>query len=282
MKILVTGTSGFVGRNLQEQLRERHDLRCPKRGDLDLLDHGAVRGYLEAGAFDAVVHCAVDILSVEATLKMYFNLERCSGLFGKLLCVGSAAEYDLRHYVPKMKESYFGEHVPADVYGFAKYVIARDIEGRRRNCFNLRVFGIYGKYENHRRRFISNNICRALCGLDLSIQKNMYFDYLFVDDFTRIVELFLAKEPAHRSYNICTGERVDLLTLARMIRKIDGKERPIVVREDGLKPEYTGDNGLFLEDFGAFDFTPHERAIAGLYRWYRDPGNIVLDAKDYS
>jgi GDP-L-fucose synthase len=282
VKIFITGTSGFVGRNLKEQLQGRHDLHCPGRAELNLLDAETMREYLSGGGFDAVIHCAVNISSVEETLKMYFNLERCSGSFGKMLCVGSAAEYDLRHYVPKMKESYFGEHVPADVYGFAKYVIARDVEIRHRNLYNLRVFGIYGKYENHKRRFISNNICRVLCDLNLSLQKNMYFDYLYVDDFVRIVELFLGSEPARRSYNICTGHRVDLLSLAGMIREIDGRGRPITVKEEGLKPEYTGDNSRFLNDFGAFDFTPHEQAVAELYRWYRDSGLVVLDAKDYS
>jgi len=281
VKLFITGTNGFIGRNLKEQLQGRHDLHCPKRAELALLDAEAVRAYLERGTFDAVIHCAVNIASVEETLKMYFNIERCSGSFGKLLSVGSAAEYDMRHYVPKMKESYFGEHVPADVYGFAKYVIAKDIESRQRNLYNLRVFGIYGKHENYSRRFISNNICRALCDRDLSLQKNVYFDYLYVDDFTRIVERFLACDPAHRSYNVCTGERVDLLTLARLIRDIEGKGRAITVREEGLKPEYTGDNGRFLSDFGAFDFTPHERAVAELYRWYQSPGNVVLDPKDY-
>jgi len=282
VKIFITGTNGFIGRNLKEHFQGRHDLQCPKRTELNLVDSEAVREYLSDGKFDAVIHCAVNISSVEETLKMYFNLERCSGMFGKLLSVGSAAEYDMRHYVPKMKESYFGEHVPADVYGFAKYVIAKDIESRHRNLYNLRVFGIYGKYENHKRRFISNNICRVLCDLDLSIMKNVYFDYLYVDDFARIVDLFLGREAAQRSYNVCTGESVDLLSLARMIREIDGKGRPIVVKEEGLKPEYTGDNSLFLKDFGAFAFTPHEKAVGELYRWYQDPGHVALDAKDYA
>jgi UDP-glucose 4-epimerase len=280
VKLLITGTNGFIGRNLKERFQGRHELHCPLRGELDLRDAEAVREYLAGRGFDAVIHCAVNVLSSEDTLKMHFSLERCSDAYGKLLSVGSAAEYDLRHYVPMMTEDYFGEHLPADVYGFAKHVIAKDIECRPRNLYNLRVFGIYGKHENHRRRFISNNICRALCDRDLSIQRNMYFDYLYIDDFARIVELFLAREPRQRTYNVCTGQRVDLLTLAGIIRAVDGRERPIVVREEGFKPEYTGDNSRFLREFGPFEFTPHERAIGELYRWYRDPANITLDPDD--
>ena len=244
MKILITGTNGFIGRNLKEYFQDKDDVSAPKRQELDLLDSEAVYAYLEKGRFDAVIHCAVTITSVEQTLKMYFNVERGLRFIGKMICVGSAAEYDMRHYVPMMKEDRFGMHIPTDVYGFAKYVIAKDIESNPRNIFNLRVFGIYGKYEDTRRRFITNNICKALCGFNLSINKNMYFDYLYIDDFTQIVDRFLRKEPQEKSYNICTGQKVDLLTLAQTVQAVDGNNLSVIVKEEGFKPEYSGDNEL--------------------------------------
>lgn len=281
MKILITGTNGFIGRNLKEYFQDKDDVSAPKRQELDLLDSEAVYAYLEKGRFDAVIHCAVTITSVEQTLKMYFNVERGLRFIGKMICVGSAAEYDMRHYVPMMKEDRFGTHIPTDVYGFAKYVIAKDIESNPRNIYNLRVFGIYGKYEDSRRRFITNNICKALCGFNLSINKNMYFDYLYIDDFTQIVDRFLRKEPREKSYNICTGQKVDLLTLAQTVQAVDGNNLSIIVKEEGFKPEYSGNNELFLREFGNFDFTPPSRSIEELYRWYNNPQNITLNPKNY-
>jgi GDP-L-fucose synthase len=142
------------------------------------------------------------------------------------------------------------------------------------------VFGIYGKYEDYKRRFISNNICRVLSGLNISIRKNMYFDYLYVDDFSRIVKMFINKDAVKRSYNICTGRNIDLLTLAEIIRKIDGRNISINIKEEGFNPEYSGDNTLFLQEFGKFNFTPPEKGIRKLYHWYKNSSNIVLDAKD--
>lgn len=278
MKILITGTNGFVGRNLKEYFQARYeDLHCPKRQELDLLDSEAVWEYVTARQLDVVIHCAVSLLSVEHNLKMYFNLERCTSSLRKLLCVGSGAEYDLRYYTPKMKEGYFGKHIPAEIYGFSKYVIAKDIETKHRNIYNLRVFGIYGKYEDFRRRFISNNICRVLSGMNISIRKNMYFDYLNVDDFSRIVDMFVNKQPSDWSYNICTGKSVDLVTLATIIRAVHGKDVDIVVKEDGLGPEYSGDNSRFLQDFGDFKFKAIEAGIADLFRWYKHSSNIAFD-----
>jgi GDP-L-fucose synthase len=282
MKILITGANGFVGRNLQEYFQGRYTgVCCPKRQELNFLDSSAVSAYLSSGKFDIVVHCAVTTTSVEENLKMYFTIEKNSGSFGKLFSIGSGAEYDMNNYIPNMNESYFGVNIPDDIYGFSKYVIAKDIEGRHRNIINLRLFGIYGKYENYKRRFISNNICRALCKLDISINKNMFFDYQYIDDFSKIVDMFIHKDPSMRSYNICTGRPIDLLTLAQIIQKVDGGRVPITVREDGLKTAYYGDNTLFLQEYGRFDFTPPERAIEELYRWYKDSNNVVLNVRDF-
>ena len=283
MKILITGTNGFVGRNLKEYLTQITDeLYTPKRQELNLLDSDAVRDYLEQHTFDVVIHCGVNINSVEDNLKMYFNIERCSQSFGRLLVVGSGAEYDMRNYYPNMKEEYFLDNIPIDIYGFSKYVIAKDIEANPRNIYNLRVFGIFGKYEDHTRRFISNNICRALCGLDISMNRNMFFDYLYVDDFSRIVEIFLDNSPVHRSYNICAESSTDLHSIAKIIQTIDGKRVSINIKEEGLNPEYSGDNSMFINEFGAFEYSPLEQAIEELYAWYSDKNNVVLDPKKFS
>lgn len=282
MKILITGTNGFVGRNLLEYFQSRRfSVYCPKRQELNLLDPLAVYDYLTKHRFDIVIHCAITLVSVEQNLKMYFNLERCSKIFGKMFSIGSGAEYDMNNYIPKMREDYFGRNIPTDIYGFSKYVIAKDIENANKNIYNLRVFGIYGKYENYKRRFISNNICRVLCGLNISINKNMYFDYLYIDDFAKILEIFINKEPKKKTYNICTGKSIDLVRLAKIVREIDGRNIIINIKDESLGAEYTGDNTLFLNEFGEFCFVDHKQAVGELYRWYKDSSGIILDAKDF-
>lgn len=275
MRILINGANGFVGRNLAEYFRARYEnVFTPRRTELDLCDAGAVRQYFSLNRFDIVIHCAVTLTSVEQNLKMYFNVECCADAFGKMISVGSGGEYDARHYTPMMKEDYFGKHVPTDIYGFSKYVIGKDIEQGHKNIFNLRVFGIYGKHENYMRRFISNNICRVLAGLDLSVKKNSRFDYLYVKDFSRILEGFMKSEPTHKSYNVCTSRPVDLYSLAEMIRAIHGKDTKITAQNDGMNPEYSGDNSRFLQEFGSVQFTEHKNAISELYDWYRNDSQI--------
>ena len=56
-----------------------------------------------------------------------------------MVCIGSGAEFDKRHYIPNMKEDYFGKYVPdkSDIYGYSKYLIARDIIEK------IKIFIIY-------------------------------------------------------------------------------------------------------------------------------------------
>jgi GDP-L-fucose synthase len=139
------------------------------------------------------------------------------------------------------------------------------------------VFGIYGKYEDYTRRFISNNICRVLAGKDISINRNMLFDYLYVNDFSRMLEIFIKNDPLQKSYNICTSDPIDFLTYAAMIRDVDGGDLIIEVKQEGMNTEYSGDNTRFLQEFGNFSFTEPEVAISELYDWYRNTSGIKFD-----
>ena len=59
MKILVTGGSGFIGRNIIKFLGKDYDLYTPTRSQLDLSDEEEVKKYLQNKFFDVVIHCAI-------------------------------------------------------------------------------------------------------------------------------------------------------------------------------------------------------------------------------
>ena len=282
MNILITGTNGFIGRNLKEHfLTTSNKLRTPKRDELNLLDEQSVEDYIKNNNFDVVIHCCVTLTSIEQNHKMYFNLERLSKSFGKLICIGSGAEFDGKNYIPKMNEDYFNKNVPSreDIYGYSKYEIAKNILNKKRNIFNLRVFGIFGKYEDYRRRLISNNICRLLQGKNIVLNKNGCFDYMYVNDFSKIVEMFINKEPKYSTYNTCTGEVIEFLTIVKIINEADGRNKPIEVKQEGINPEYSGDNSRLLKEFSQINFTDPKISIKELYNWYKNESNFIFDEK---
>lgn len=291
VSVLITGGSGFVGRNLAEQLGCGYDVAVPGRAELDLTEEESVRHYFERRRFDVVVHAAT-VRSSRITgeppglladnLRMFFNLARHRDRFGRMFHFGSGAEFDRRHYRPRMSEDYLGVHTPADGYGFSKYVCAKygeSLEG----VTNLRLFGVFGKYEDWRVRFISNACCRVIHGLPIVLRRDVLFDYLDVDDLAAIVRWFIDHGAPERAYNVCTGAPVALSALAGIVAEVSGRNPEIIVREPGLGVEYSGDNTRLMAALGGFRFTEMRESVGRLYAWYEahkhevDPALLRFD-----
>ena len=286
-KVLISGANGFIGKNIAEKLIDSYELYIPSSKEMNLIDMVEVEKYLSKHSFDCVIHSAnrnstrksiSQYDSLDGNLRMFFNLQRCSKLYGKMIYFGSGAEYDNRHYIPKMKEEYFDQFVPSDPYGFSKYIMAKSCE-KDDNIYELCLFGVYGKYEEWERRFISNAICRALKGMDITIQKNVRFDYLWVDDLVEILRWFIENEPNEKRYNVCRGESIDLYSLATIVKRTLGINNPIVVGEDGWKPEYSGNNSRLLKEMGEFQFTSFEKSISILCDYYKDIIDTIDETK---
>ena len=292
MKVLVTGATGFLGRNLAESLVPHYDVVAPSRAELDLLDEDAVSRYLAHHRFDAVVHAATVRANrrigappglMYHNCRMFFNLARHPDAFGKLLFLGSGAVYDRRAPVARVAETCFDRSVPTDAYGFSKYICAHHI-AQSANLFELRLFGIFGAYEDWEIRFLSNACCRAVWDLPVVLKRNVRFDYLDVADLARVTRWFLEGQPRYHAYNVCTGRAVDLTALARKVVRASGKTLPIQVQQSGLGEEYSGDNRRLLAEMPGFQFRAIDDSIAALYRWYLerksaiDPARLHFDA----
>lgn len=276
--ILLTGGSGFIGRNIRESyLAEKYDLLAPPRCELDCADTASVDAWFRHHhRVDAVIHAAVkpghrnarntsDLFYINT--RMFFNLERHSADYERMLVIGSGAIYDNRCYRPRMREEEWTQHIPADEHGYCKYVCEKMIE-RSANIYDLRVFGIYGPYEDYAIRFISNAICKALHGLPITLRQDRRFSYLWVRDLMPVLDWFLTHEPHHRAYNVVPDETVTLYQLALLVRCLTGCEVPIRVGCDGMGMEYTGDNSRLRSEVPGLRFTPPAEAVAELIDWY--------------
>ena len=57
-KMLITGSSGFLGCRLAYYFREKYDLLLPLHSELNVSCEGAVRAYMEEHRPEVVIHCA--------------------------------------------------------------------------------------------------------------------------------------------------------------------------------------------------------------------------------
>ena len=276
VKILITGGSGFIGRNLAQQYAAAYQVATPSRAELDLLDADAVRAYLERERFDAVIHAATERSNravglgsdlLRRNCRMFFNLVRSRHAFGRMLFLSSGAVYDRALVPPLATEDEFDARVPSEDYGFSKYVCAQSIRPGEQ-IYELRLFAVFGPYEDWRVRFISNACCRAVWDLPVAIRQNVFFDYLDVADLGRILERFLTGSFSFRHYNVTTGRPVDLKTLAAEVVEASGKPLAIAIRREGLGGEYSGSNRRLLAELPGFEFRRRKESIARLYEWY--------------
>lgn len=287
LRVLLLGGSGFVGRNILEQLSSKYIFLAPTHKELDLLDEKAVINYFIKHNPDVIVY-AVNLggtrknpskpIHFYQNIRMFFNVTRANKYFKKMIFLGSGAEYDKRNPLIKVKEIDFDKHIPVDEYGYYKYICSNVIE-QSDNIVNLRIFGLFGKYEDYEIRFISNTICKNIFNLPITINQNVFFDYVYINDFIHILDYFIENNVKHKSYNIGTGNSIDLLSLAKKINSLSQKKQKISILKKGLGTEYTCNNKRLIKELQHFSFTPIEKSIEELYNWYTN--NKTLKKKSF-
>ncbi|MDR1695375.1 MAG: NAD(P)-dependent oxidoreductase [Endomicrobium sp.] len=279
-KVLLTGASGFVGRNILAFLEKHYEVKAPKRQELNVVDEHSVDNYLKDNKFDIVVHCAnISPLNnpadrseniLEYTLRAFLNIAKYSGDFEKIIYTGSGAEYDKRFDIKMAKEEDIGKHIPADHYGYAKYIlntIARNSE----NIYNLKLFGCYGPTDA-KTKFIRDAIDCCLENKAVSVRQNCFFEYLYVGDLAEIIHWFIENKPKYHDYNMSTNTPTDLVTIAQMVADKMGNRKKIEIAKEGLNKEYTASNQRLVSELKNFRFTTLSEGIDKQIAWQADKG----------
>jgi len=264
-----TGTKGFVGKNLKESLCDKYDLFTTTSSELDLRDFESVRNYIRDNKIESVILSAATAEdALDANLRLFFNIEQLSGELDKVIYFGSGAEFDKRYDIVMVSEADLGKRIPMDPYGFSKYIMAKHARGSK-NIYCLRLFGIFGKYEDYLTKFISNLCCKAVFDLPFTIRKECRFDYISIEDLPPVVEWMLDNQLKDHDTNFVSGRPILLTEIAELVKTASGKDlETTLLDSDGMNNEYTASNQRLLEQFPWMHITPIEEAIGKLYQYY--------------
>ena len=281
--ILGAGKRSFIGRNLREGLEERQQYRvfAPPREELNLLEIESLKKYVYSHKIDIIVNAAVHVPMFHGEekeffydMQMFWNVQSIGREVDKVIYFGSGAEYDKRFHIRNVKEENIGDSIPTSEYGLAKYTmnhIARDSD----NIYNLRLFGVFGKYELWQIKFLSNLCCKAVYGLPLTIRQDCDFDFLYIQDLVEVVIWFVENTPSFRDYNVCHGRGYNLMNLANMVKEVSGKKLEIYLLNEERNLDYTASNERLRKQIDGLSITPMYDAIEALYCYYLKNMNLI-------
>ena len=275
--ILLTGSGGFLGSHLKKYLT-KYNLFTPRSFELNLLNEAETTKYLKENNIEFILHCASCgvRISSDATMdevaapniKMFNNLAKSHI---PMITIGSGAEYDKTNDIVKIKEKDFGKSVPKDPYGYSKYLISKEIE-KYNHILNLRVFGIYGENED-KSRVTTDIITSNLDKKAITLNQNVIFDFIWIEDFCKITEFFIKNFPNEKFINVTPTESVEILELAEIVNNFSTHKSEIIIKNNGFNKEYTGDNSRLIKYIGDFKFTSYKDGMYDLY-------NIIKQKKE--
>jgi len=302
MRLLLTGASGFIGRNLLLKVPREWEVVATYNKSTDFADFvmgnaldnvRAVRVNLTSssearrqlkGGFDCAVHLAANTnvqLSVkkpEVDLKMnvltLLNTVR-SARIRDLIFMSSGAVYDGHAGVvsPKVQCN------PSHPYAISKlacehYMLYFKKNRIIENYVVLRFFGAYGPYEPLRKIF--SKLVRTFYfenSREFTIvgDGNNFIDAMYVEDAVDAILSVIKSDVRDVIVDFASGNAVTINELVTRVAEIFGK-KDVMLRHEGWPPEYNTfyASGRDMEAlYGFRPSTPLKEGIWRLARWLK-------------
>lgn len=151
-KILITGSTGFLGSRLAYYLKDKHELLLPSHGELNVSREEAVRVYIEEHRPDVVMHCAAlsntwyceqhpeesHRVNVQGTVRI---AKACKLTGAKLVFMSSDQVYNGTPLLGALKEEDVLQ--PVNVYGQHKLECEQRAQWNLPESLGLRLTWMY-------------------------------------------------------------------------------------------------------------------------------------------
>ena len=248
MKILVTGSNGFVGKHLCKKLQERHNvIKSGSSDNYDLTDMSDCKTIFNFHHPEVVIHLAAKVGGIGANQKnpgifmrdnlwMGLNIINCATWYDvkKFIMLGSVCAYPKYCPIP-FKEKDLWNGYPEETnapYGIAKKTLMELIISYHKqwdfNGINLVPVNMYGPndmFDPEKSHVIPAIVLKVYRAIIKGANKITIWgsgdasrEFLYVEDCVKAIALALEKENiGPEPINIGTGQEIKICHLVDMI-----------------------------------------------------------------
>ena len=254
INILLTGKSGFLGKELEVYLGKKYNILDLNR--FDLTDSNLVEQVLKENRVDVVLHTATKggkrtekdtVQDLIDNLTMFNNLIKLRDQYKALFCFCSGAAYDRALGVDNISEEEILNRNPSDYYGLSKNIIARE-SLQYDNIFTFRLFGCFGNGETSA-RFFSSLRRNMLESKPMIIHQDREMDFFSTEDVSQVILYYLENyntQKLPKDINLVYSNKLSLSALANKFREVVGAPTLLIRTEQRGGSPYTG-NGEKLK-----------------------------------
>lgn len=264
MKILLTGATGFVGKNIKNTLSRYYTVIGVGSKDFDLRDKKQCESLYAQTSPDVVIHCAGSVGGIAANKEnpgkfMYDNLvmgtnvieEAKNHSIKKFIMLGTVCSYPKITKVPfKEDDMWLGYPEETNApYGIAKKTLIKLIESYHEqynfNGVNLIPVNMYGPHD-HFNLTTSHVIPALILKVKKAIENKeksitiwgtgtVSREFLFAPDLADAIHLAINNEVPPIPINIGTGKETKISELVELVCKIMSFNGEIIY--DSSKPD---------------------------------------------
>lgn len=231
MKILITGSKGFVGTHLSRLLSKKHKvIEYDIKDGKDIFDTKLL--YSDLKNIEVVVHLAAYVSgneSWEKPLDYFMN----NGI-GTFKVIDAAIQNKVKRIIVFSSAAVYGK--PLTPYGTSK-VFAEAIATSYKDQIEtivLRPFNIYGKGQNPAYGYAVHNFYKGIKNkgeIEIYGDGNQTRDFIYINDVVKTVEAMLTAKVPAQPVDLGTGKETKILNLAKSIGKIVGKPYTVKLLE---------------------------------------------------